>query len=158
MMLKSMRFWILDFGFWKPRSWHPFDDHGTEQTGEGQGELLPGADGGLVLGVGGADVGQLADLHEMVLVAQRHLLHPPPALEVPGAGAPLAAAEIEDAEAVVPPPAQDGEVGVVVHSPRARAAVGAGVEGHDDVAEEEVEHPGDRPPPCSTKKRWVVPG
>src|SRR5215218_5598438 len=58
----------------RPDSRHPLDDRRPEQAGDRHRQLLPEADRPLVPRVRRADVGQLAGLDEVVLVAERHLV------------------------------------------------------------------------------------
>src|SRR5436305_10550861 len=114
----------------RPDSWHPLDDRRPHQAGEGQRQLLPDPDRPLVLRIGRADVRQAPGLDQVVLVAERGLVHPPPGLELVSPGLALAAAEVEGPEAVLPPPPQDREVEVFVDAARFLRAVRPGVEGH----------------------------
>src|SRR3546814_19102662 len=72
-------------------------DERAERVGDRQRQALPGSDHQGILGVQWVDRRHVVEAQEPVLVKERRRLEAPVHLEGIGAGADLAAAEIEDA-------------------------------------------------------------
>jgi sugar transferase (PEP-CTERM/EpsH1 system associated) len=91
-------------------------EQGRDGVGDWQGQAAPCLDHSPVLGIGRVEVGQAAGSNQPVVVGDRTRLEAPVALEAEGAGAALAAPEIEHGAPVVGSPAHQLPIHQVIGS------------------------------------------